>query len=230
MGRVYKYMSWLNREYGVDTERKMVDKLGSGWHNIEQKTEGYQRKVTITNNTKRWAIVFTIMMLFFVYIFLIIGHNYSIFILISCLFIPPQIGSFSKKTCIIKSTTDNSIIVRKQAILKNETIIYKNVEKPYLKLFKFPSIIGSTYTDKSLPDHFALAIISSDKITLLRFQDPAFPFYYGSPIYYGIRWYDTILMLNDREEAENISTFLSLPLLNEIGDLEMLKKERGSSV
>lgn len=209
-------MSWFNREYGLgrETDQKFKETISSGWLDIEQKTENQQKKIIITHNRKRLAAIFLIALFFLVFIFFISGYNYFLFIVIFCLAILPQIGFLSKKMCIIENISDNSIIIRKQSIFKSEITVYKKEENPALKL-----IFKDSQTNQ-----FGLAITSNNKMTILSFIDPPFPFYYSHyyrtqySVYEGRR-YGYILRFSEME-VRNISNFLDMPTSGKINSIK----------
>lgn len=71
-------------------------------------------------------------------------------------------------------------------------------------------------------DHFALVIASGNKITLLRFLDMRLG--EGRTNYFS-KCLNVPFIRN--KEAQNISTFLDLPLSSKQGDLMALLKEKG---
>jgi hypothetical protein len=186
----------LNHEYelNAEQEQKVTDKVTSLWLNIEQKIEGYQKKIIIAYNRKILAVFFTVVLIFLIYILINI-HDYFI-VVIYILLIPSQLGFFSPKICIIKNMSDNSITIQKQSILNNETIAFKNEENPILKLFRVMPA-----------GNFALVIVSKNKKATLNPANPPFPFRVG--VRYN-QWRFT------KKDAKNISNFLNIPLSSEI--------------
>jgi len=209
-------MDWLNREYGLDREnnQRFSRLISSGWIDIKQKTESKQKKIIITYNRKRIAILFIATLFFLAYVFLIASRDYFVFIIGFCILTPTEVGFFSKKTYIIKNISDNSIIIQKQSILKSETTIYKKEENPSLKLI---------FKD-SLTDKFDLVIVSRNKMTTLGFIDSPFPFNnYGHYFTRHSTYEDNLrghTLSFSKIEVGSISNFLDISISGKINSIK----------
>lgn len=188
---------------------------------IEQKIEDYQKKIVIKQNISLGGIIITltVLVLFllpFLKSYSINPHEFSslntqdllIFLVVIIFVLIIWLLQYLSNIHIIKDMSNGSIIVQKRS-LKNESIVFRKEENPSLKLSKLPFILFLFTKQK-----FILSIVSNSKRIILN-PDITIRWLTIRGSYYRNR--------NDprwtfaKEDAENISNFLGIPLSNEIG-------------
>lgn len=196
-----------SHQYGVNAQRKIFNILSFGWHSIKKKNENNQKQVIITQNKRRILTVIIFLLSFLFLMTDIMRDNYLLFMAVVFLIISGNLSSFYNKITIIRNISNSSIIIKKQTFLKRERdIVYQKEQSPSLKLFKYLQI------DSTMTSRFSLVINSSGRMNELSFAKSLFPFKNNK------KWYGHIIPFN-KKEAENISRFLNIPLLNKIGDI-----------
>lgn len=212
-------MSIWDHQYGVEAENRLSKYFFGHYipNTIEQANIDNKKEVTI-KSAKFTGIIFYLDVALAVFIFylLIIESNkdirsyfYSILALIAI--ISPRIGKSSQRTSIIRDYSNDSITICIQATLKKQIRVYEKGENIYFKMFRMPTIY------EAVPERFVLAILSGENITFLPFAVPPFPFYfYGRNPRPDSNW-----IILEKNQVESIIAFLNLPLVQEIGEMDI---------